>query len=175
MFSKSNYKPPSDVRQDGVRRLPPWTEITNNYSQFTNTGKYSMKFSDSQFFENLVIFKIIQLHKIYFCVTKVNLMVEWKCFEWNQKKIQSFEALCYFYQYFKLIVFFFHFHTSFAILYIIINRTAGYHRHIFYLPIFAQTALKKMETFFSKKHYIFIIISNFSNFESVLIFAKETW
>ena len=42
------------------------------------------------------------------------------------------------------------------------DKTAGYHRHILRLPIFAKKAFKKIKTFSRKKHPFFIIFSNFS-------------
>ena len=49
------------------------------------------------------------------------------------------------------------------------NKTAGYHRHFLRLPSLVKMQLWKLKTFFvflSKKHFIFIIISNFSNVQS---------
>ena len=55
------------------------------------------------------------------------------------------------------------------------NKTAGYLRYIFRLPIFVTKALKKIKLFFSqKKHTFFIIFSNFSHVQSFLSFCLKT-
>ena len=53
-------------------------------------------------------------------------------------------------------------------------KTAGYHQHIFRLPILVKMPFKRWKRFFFKILCFFIIFSNFSNFETFLIFSRKT-
>ena len=55
------------------------------------------------------------------------------------------------------------------------SKTAGYHRHILHLPnlVCKDAILKHENVFSSKKHFFFIIISNFSNVRGFLFFFYQ--
>ena len=52
-----------------------------------------------------------------------------------------------------------------------INKTAGYHRHLFRLPILEKMPFKKMKAFFSQN--TFFIFSNFPNLKICIYWLKN--
>ena len=56
----------------------------------------------------------------------------------------------------------------------IINKTAGYHRHIFRPPILLTIPFRRIKTLFFKKYYLYVF-SIFPNIKISNFFLQEKW